>query len=194
MARRARAPRPRSGARWCVRRRPPAGLAITAATAWLTGRPAVDGVRTIERRFEGEALGRASPWLLAYLALVPLGDVAGAPWNRLTILRDLEAAVGFAVLGYALSEAWGRREWRYRHSAWRVALVAAGVAAASALIAGAGTSAHDWSALAAGAQVASAGLGGWIYHLQRAHVRALVDARRRLRPSSVHVQLTARAV
>lgn len=170
-----------------------AGVATTAVAAWLVGRPGVHGVRAIERRFEGEALGRAAPWLVAYLALVPLGTARGTAWNRLTILRDLEATVGFAVLGYALAEAWGRREWRYRYTAWRVALVAAGILVASAVIANDGVlfSAHARSALGAGAHVASASFGGWIYHLQRAHVRALLDARRRVRSSNV--PLPARA-
>jgi VanZ family protein len=155
-----------------------AGVVVAATTAWFVGRGGTAGVRAIERRFESEAIGRAAPWLAAYLALVPLGDPAEAAWGRLTILRDLERVAGFTVLGYLLAEAWGRREWRYRHSAWRVALVGAAAA-------GVATAVGAWGAgsgVAVGAGVltraVAAAYGGWIYHLQRGHVRALVAARR----------------
>ncbi len=157
-----------------------AGAAATAGCVWLVGRRGTGGVRAIERRFESEALGRAAPWLAAYLALVPLGDPAPADWNRLTILRDLEHVAGFTVLGYLLAEAWGRREWRYRHSVWRVTLVGAGTAAA-AVAAGswdAGLPTGVAAAVGVAARAVAAAYGGWIYHLQRGHVRALVAARR----------------
>jgi glycopeptide antibiotics resistance protein len=156
------------------------GVAFAVAGAWLVGRPAVPGVRAIERRFEGEALGRAAPWLAAYLLLAPLGDTGPASLSKLGILRDLEGVAGLTVLGYVLAEAWGRREWRYRHAVARVGAVALAVAAVLAgLRAGAGgTLGAPW-ATAAGVAVHALGAcyGGWIYHLQRAHVRALVAAR-----------------
>lgn len=158
-------------------------LGVAAATlgAWLVGRPGVPGVRAIERRFEGEALSRAAPWLAAYLLLMPLGDTASAELTCVGILRDLEGVAAFTVLGYVLAEAWGRREWRYRSSLWHVGLAAGAVAAMLAVVrvAMGGSAAAVWTT-AAGVAVhaVSAGYGGWIYHLQRAHVRALVAGRR----------------
>jgi hypothetical protein len=107
-----------------------AAMALAATTAWV-----VAGVEAfvVERRFEREAIGRAAPWLAAYLLLLPLGNPAtalpaGAEPPPLLILRRVEWGVGFVVLGYLLAEAWGRRELRFRAVGWRVALVAAGVA------------------------------------------------------------------
>jgi VanZ family protein len=152
------------------------GAVIAAAAAWCVGRDAVPNVRAVERRFEGEAVGRAVPWLACYLALVPLGDPAGGTWDRAAVLRDLEHGAGFTVLGYLLAEAWGRREWRYRQAVWRVAFTAAAAAGVSALLA-----AWVGGAVVPGAGIvlraAAATYGGWIYHLQRAHVRALVAGR-----------------
>lgn len=154
-----------------------AGIAVAASAAWLVGHRAVAGVRDIERRFESEALGRAAPWFGAYLTLVALGDRSAVSWGRVAILRDLEQLAGFTVLGYLLAEAWGRREWRYRHSAWRVGAAAAVVALGTSALAG--TGGQGWALVAVvAARAAAAAYGGWIYHLQRAHVRALVAARR----------------
>jgi hypothetical protein len=169
-----------------------AGVAVAAGAAWLLGRGATTGVRGIERRFETEALARGAPWLAAYLALVFLGDAAES-WGKAAILRTLEHVAGFTVLGYLLAEAWGRREWRYRRSAWRIAAAGSGTAAALAVAAWA---AGQPGAGAAGVAVRAlaAAYGGWIYHLQRAHVRALVAARRpvRARAAAAAAPATAR--
>lgn len=170
------------------------GTALAALTAWELGRQTPQALG-IERRFEAEALLRAAPFLVGYLLLIPLGDPAAGvdTWTRLGILRHLETVAAFTVAGYLLAEAWGRRQLRYRHTAWRVALVA-GVAA----LAVAGVRA--WSAHtrpSAGAVVTlavAAAYGGWIYHLQRAHVQALVDARRAAAaPAPAHGRRRARA-
>lgn len=153
------------------------GAALAAGVTFAVGRQAVVGVRDIDRRFEGEALARATPWLAAYALLLPFGDAGAPTWGRLVILRDLEYAVAFTALGYVLSEGWGRREWRYRRTAWVVAGVAATGAAVLEAAAGALGELH-WTARAGAALVACACWGGWLYHLQRAHVRALVEARR----------------
>ena len=153
-----------------------AGAAIAAAAAWCVGRDAALNVRAVERRFEGEAIGRAAPWLACYLSLVSLGDPGGEAWGRASVLRDLEHGAGFTVLGYLLAEAWGRRELRYRHAVWRVALTAVAAAGVSALLAaGAGGTVVPGAGVLL--RAAAATYGGWIYHLQRAHVRALVAAR-----------------
>jgi hypothetical protein len=155
-----------------------AGVVAAAGAAWAVGRGARTGVRAVERRFEGEALARGAPWLAAYLLLLPLGDTAG-PFGRLSILRDLEEATAFATLGYVLAEASGRREWRAREAAWRVALAAAalsGAVLAARAVMGAGGGAAS-PALAVAVRTGVAVYGAALYHLQRAHVRALVAAR-----------------
>jgi hypothetical protein len=136
-------------------------------------------VRGIERRFESEALGRAAPWLAAYLALVVVGDAAPVPWSRLSISGTSSTPPASRCSGYLLGEAWGRREWRYRRAGWRVAGVAGVIAGALGVVAWQAAVA-DTGAAVAGALVrtVAAAYGGWVYHLQRAHVRALVAARR----------------
>lgn len=153
------------------------GLALAAIAAAAVSTRAIGSSRD-ERRFEGEAIGRAAPFLALYLALFAFGQDAGGP--GLTdgdILRSLEGLCGFAVLGYLLGEAWGRRELRYRHSVWRVAAAAGVAALAQALLAHGDEAAAGPALVEIAARAVCAAYGGWIYHLQRAHVRALVDAR-----------------
>lgn len=154
------------------------GLVAAALTAAVVSTPLVGSQRD-ERRFEAEAIGRAAPFLALALALYPFGqEAAGPDLTDGSIIRVLEGLCGFAVLGYLLAEAWGRRELRYRHSVRRVALAAGGAALVQALLAQ-GSDADAGAALVeVGARALCAAYGGWIYHLQRAHVRALVEARR----------------
>jgi len=152
------------------------GLAAAALAAAVVSTPVVSSRRD-ERRFESEAIGRAAPFLALFLALYPFGhDSAGPDLSQGDIIRTLEGLCGFAVLGYLLAEGWGRRELRYRHSVRRVVLAAGTAAVAQALLA------HGADAATAlvevGARALCAAYGGWIYHLQRAHVRAVVEARR----------------
>ena len=153
------------------------GLAAATIAAAVVSTRLVGSWRD-ERRFEGEAIGRAAPFLALYLALFAFGQDGGGP--GLTdgdILRSLEGLCGFAVLGYLLGEAWGRRELRYRHSVWRVTSAAAATALAQSLLAH-GSDVDGVPALVeVAARALCAAYGGWIYHLQRAHVRALIDAR-----------------
>jgi glycopeptide antibiotics resistance protein len=154
-----------------------AGAATAALAAWAFGR-AGDTAAPSNRRFESEALRRSVPWLAAYLVLVPLTEPPTPPASlgKLDVLHAVESLAAFTVLGYVLAEAWGRRELRYRYMAWRVALVAAAAALAGealrrmALPAAVGLPSVLMHVLAAA-------YGGWIYHLQRAHVRALVAPR-----------------
>jgi hypothetical protein len=155
-----------------------AGAALAALVAWDLGRRALNE-RALGRRFEAEALAMAAPFLAGYLLLLPLGDPhAGLDLlTRLGILRQVETLAAFTVAGYLLAEAWSRRELRYRHTAWRVGGAAL---LATAALAGARAD-HGGSAAPAAllaAQVVAAAYGGWLFHLQRAHVRALVEARR----------------
>ncbi len=154
------------------------GLAAAALVAALVSLP-LPGTRADERRFEAEAIARAAPFLALALALYPFGQVAAAePLSQAGIIRALEGFCGFAVLGYLLAEAWGRRELRYRYSAGRVAAAAGAVAVAQALLANGGAADGAAALAEIAARVLCAGYGGWIYHLQRAHVRAVLDARR----------------
>ncbi|MDF1503010.1 VanZ family protein [Roseisolibacter sp. H3M3-2] len=155
-----------------------AGVALAALAAWDLGRRGTD-VRDLERRFETEALALAAPFLAGYLMLLPFGDPPAhqALLSRLGILRQVETLAAFTLGGFLLAEGWSRRELRYRHTAWRVALAAAvaavTLAAARVEYRGAAT-----TLAAAAAQVVAAAYGGWVFHLQRAHERALVEARR----------------
>jgi len=164
-----------------------AGTVTAAVVAWAHGR-APDGAIPINRRFELAALGRAVPWLVAYLLLMPLTEPVRRPrvMSQLDLLHAVESLAAFTVLGYVLAEAWGRLELRYRYTAWRVGLVAVvGAALSEALrrMAFPPIAAAPWIA----AHVVSAAYGGWMYHLQRAHVRALVAGRNvRGQPVQVH--------
>jgi hypothetical protein len=154
------------------------GALIAAIAAWAHGRTD-EGVSPINRRFELQTLGRAVSWLAAYLALVPLTDPPAAPAfiGAIDVLRRVESIAGLTIFGYVLAEAWGRHEMRYRVVGWRV-LVVALLAAASAEVlrrVAVPTLPSVPSLLAHGL---AAAYGGWIYHLQRAHVRALIVARR----------------
>ena len=170
------------------------GTAAAGLAAWRYG-VARDGLVAVNRRFELQTLGRAAPWLAAYLALVPLTEPI-TPSGRiemLDVLRAVESLAGFTVLGYVLAEAWGRLELRYRSTAWRVGLVAVGAVMVTELLRHA--AAPD-SAGGLALHVLAAGYGGWIYHLQRAHVRALVAARyaagaARVAPGPARVRLSA---
>ncbi len=155
-----------------------AGGALAGGVAWDLGRRGPDA-RPAERRFEAEALLRAAPFFAGYLVLLPLGDPPqGADvWTRLGILRQVEVLAAFTVGGYLLAEAMGRRRLRYRHTAWRVGL-AAGTAAGVLAMLRVDRGAVPASLLALATHVVAAAYGGWLYHLQRAHVLALIDARR----------------
>lgn len=155
-----------------------AGVIVTAAATWAYGR-GDHTVVSINRRFELDTLGRASPWLIGYLALVPLTDpvARSLAYGKLDVVRQVEAMAGFAIFGYVLAEAWGRFELRYRFVAWRVVFVGALGAASAEIMRRMALPPLD-ALPTIGAQVFAAAYGGWIYHLQRAHVRALVLGRR----------------
>lgn len=134
------------------------------------------GTTSDDRRFEGEAIGRAAPFLALCLALFPFGqDAAVSGLSDADIIRVLEGLCGFAVVGYLLAEAWGRRELRYRYAARRVAYAATAAALAQAVLASGSADISLRTLVEVAARVLCASYGGWIYHLQRAHVRVLVE-------------------
>jgi glycopeptide antibiotics resistance protein len=154
-----------------------AGAVTAALAAWAYGKPG-DHAAPSNRRFETEALSRSVPWLAAYLLLVPLTEPLTRParLGKLDVLHAVESLAAFTVLGYVLAEAWGRLELRYRYTAWRVGLVAAAAAVASeGLRRMAPPTLGGVPSVAL--HVLAAAYGGWMYHLQRAHVRALVASR-----------------
>lgn len=130
-----------------------------------------------ERRFEGRALRAALPFYATYLiAIASLArSTAGlAGLGRVDILRTLELAVAFTVLGYLLAEWRGRLE----ESKWEVCCAvitrAAPLATAVAslrFLPDSPTTAAIWLVATVGSSLYGAGL----YHLQRAHIRALIS-------------------
>jgi VanZ family protein len=158
----------------------PLTLAV-ATTAWLratrTERAARSPAARADRRFELVALRAAAPFYGAYLMLLPLTMDAGVgPLDGLTrvmILRTVESLTAFVVLGFVLAEALGRGERPYREDARLVALWSLAAALLSAVLRAGGVPTPSATVGVAVALCAST-YGGWLYHLQRAHVRHLV--------------------
>jgi glycopeptide antibiotics resistance protein len=186
-------------------RAPWAVLALAALAAAVVLRHAARPAGT-ERRFELPALRTALPFYATYLvacALAPLTEPGGAlgvgdpgavggRLDSIEILRLLNAAAAFTLLGYMLAELRGRMEVPFRETARRVLLWAVPVAAATRLVGDValGLRADDWApgatALWLTLTIGGALYGGWLYHLQRAQVRALVAPPDPAPPSGVH--------
>jgi VanZ family protein len=158
-----------------------AGAPILGALCWWLGaRAPRDG--SSNRRFELSLLRSALPLYACYLALIvaaPLVADRGA-WqfrlgfpemasDRFEILRLLELAAAFTLVGYIAAEIRGRTVMRYGDALRRLAAWGAGLALAVEVIRG-----YDpgfGASLARGTLLALAAVyGGWLYHLQRAHV------------------------
>jgi len=151
-------------------------------------------VHGLDRRFEGDALRAASPFLAAYfLGVAALPVIGGVgPWHMsfgLTgahgeladqIVALLEPITSFAMLGYVLAEWRGRRELPFRAIGLRVAGECLGVALlleASRAVqpeAGASLSTLVLSTIAGV-------VGARIYHQQRERVRSVLIHRREKR-------------
>lgn len=129
-----------------------------------------------ERRFEGRALRAALPFYAIYL--IAIASFARSPagpagLGRVEILRILELVVAFTVLGYLLAEWRGRLE----ESRWQVCrAVIARTAPLASAVAGlrflpdSPATAAIWLIATVGSSLYGAGL----YHLQRAHILALI--------------------
>ena len=154
------------------------GTLFVAAFAWQRAAAsphATDG----ERRFEAATLRRAAPFLAAYLALLPLTAVdAAGPAGHAYILGLVESVAAFTVLGYAVAESFGRRELSPVRGGALVAAAALAVVVGQALLHGAGALAVGDAAVAAIVGTLAALYGAWLYGLQRAQVRALVEGAR----------------
>jgi len=145
------------------------------------------------RRFEAATLRVVLPLLFAYLALSSLTPLSGlastwrGTWALLpddaglgvaVIFRALEHLAGFTLIGYAIAEYHGRSRTRLR-SALPVVLGWAGASSALLELARGWHASYGASATMFALTLVGAGLGGWIYALQLAHVRAVIGARPR---------------
>lgn len=175
-------------------------LAAAALVAVVAAAAAQEAARPddapAERRFEARALRRAAPAFAAYLlamVLAPLASASGAWTGWLGFagrsaslgvaeqLHLLESVAALTVLGYLLAEARSRRELPFGSLAPRLAAECALAAAAIEGVRGfhpawGASLAQLWLLVGAGL------LGGWIFHLQRDHVRALAASARRPAP------------
>jgi glycopeptide antibiotics resistance protein len=142
-------------------------------TRGVAGNPEVE-----DRRFEGHALRAALPFYAAYLlaaAWLVRASVGPETIDRLEILRTLELAAVFTVLGYLLAEWRGRIDEPARQVAAAVIVRAtplAMVVAALRFLPVSPVSALIWLSATIVASLYGAGL----YHLQRAHILALIAA------------------
>jgi len=134
------------------------------------------------RRFEVPLLKTAAPVYAAYVALIVFLPVVGnvGPWRlalgfpeatsqQVEILRVLEIAAAFTLVGYMIAEFRGRSVIHYRQAVPR--LVGWGLALTFAVEAIRGYDGAQGASVARGVlTVAAAMYGGWLYYLQRAHV------------------------
>jgi VanZ family protein len=165
------------------------GAAAVGGLAWVLGwRPVHASLSN--RRFEVPLLAKAAPLYAIYLLMIvamPLGGGFG-DWSfrvgfpeftsdQAEILRLLEAVAAFTLLGYMLAEFRGRSQMGFREAV--PGLVGWSVALALATEALRGYHPVHGASASRGMLLAGAVLyGGWLYHLQRAHVVRLLAANR----------------
>jgi hypothetical protein len=113
-----------------------------------------------------------SPTWRATWALLPTG--AGLSVD--VIFRALEHVAGFTLLGYAIAEYHGRSRAQLR-SALPILLGWAAASSAALEVLRGWHPSYGASATMFVLTLIGAGLGGWIYALQLAHVRAIIGAR-----------------
>ena len=171
-----------------------AAASLTVGTAWLRS-IATARVRAeyVNKRFELPTLRLVLPLFAAYLALSSLWplDDASFIWRRAfalvpsgTMLNDhlifvmLEHIAAFTLVGYVIAEFHGRDRLHFREIAPRVIRWGGGV---SLLL----EATRGWhpnygaSLLMLVFTIAASTFGGWLYLLQRDHVKALVARRNR---------------
>ncbi len=160
------------------------GVALVGGLAALVSAPP-----GADRRYEVATLIRIAPAYTLYLVLLVIGPsrpVLG-PWrgslglpagsegaSPATALGLVEHSAAFALVGYLLAEARGRWEDPYRHAMPRLVGLAGVVALALEALAGL-VEGPGGSGLRALLAAGTAGLGGAIYHVQRAEVHRLRD-------------------
>jgi glycopeptide antibiotics resistance protein len=163
-------------------------FAAIGMLACVSGAMLPSWLRQTERRFEAPTLRVVLPLLFVFLvvtSLVPLemwrgkwtGMIplfpSGQSASNTTIFRALEHIAAFTVLAYAIAEYGGR----VRDELRRIVPIVLSLAAVSS---GLLEVARGWHPLYGASAsmfiltVAGAGIGGWLYVLQLAHVRALI--------------------
>lgn len=163
-------------------------VVVALSTAWLQSRRSAQLYKVERnRRFELPTLRVALPLYAAYLALASLWPLDGAdllwraglhffPAGRmpvdLDVYRALEYIAAFTLVGYVIAEVHGRADRPYADMVHQVALWGGGLALLLEIARGLhpmyGASVLLW-VLASTASV----FGGWMYYLQRDHIRAL---------------------
>jgi VanZ family protein len=157
-----------------------------ALSCWVLGARRVrDG--TSNRRFEVPLLKIAAPVYAIHLALITLLPLVGrvGAWHiafgfpqstshQVEILRVLEIAAAFTLVGYMIAEFRGRTVEHYRQALPRLVLWS--VSLVIIVEAVRGYDAVQGASVARGLlTVAGALYGGWLYYLQRAHVVRLLS-------------------
>ncbi|MEP6618907.1 MAG: VanZ family protein [bacterium] len=159
------------------------GASFAASIAWCFGTLFIRPPRSANRRFEGTALRRAAPFFIGYLVLASIATTAASSRvSKVQLISQVESYAAFTVFGFLLAEGWGRLELRYR---WVVAYVGT-VSLATAYVlrmVGQPSPFTVWVAVSLVTHAIAGAYGGWIYHLQRAHVRSLVAAQRAATPA-----------
>ena len=166
-------------------------VAVSIGIAWLrslaTGRLRE---RHASRRFEIPTLRLVMPLFAAYLALSSLWplDAADVTWHGMIALIPaldasqtdifvaLEHVAAFTLVGYVVAEYHGRDLDHFRQIAACVACWGGGLSVLLELARGFHPAYHA-SALMVLFTTSAAVLGGWLYQLQRDHVRALLARR-----------------
>jgi glycopeptide antibiotics resistance protein len=163
------------------------GGVVAALLAWHRGTVGYPG-EVDERRYEVPVLRSATPAYVAYLMLLGASPLLGgtaawrmelgfpgeaAVWTKVQILRLLELVAAFTLLGYMIAEFRGRVVERYGRAVPRLA---AWTGAAGAMIEGLhGFASGHGASLVRWLLLGVAGLyGGWLYYLQRSHIRHLL--------------------
>jgi hypothetical protein len=185
-----------------------AGATLTVGIALLRSIATTrDRAADAYRRFELPTLRMVMPLFAAYLALSSLWpfDAVTPTWHWLIALapakveltqpvvyRLLEHVAAFTLAGYVIAEFHGRDARDLREAAPRVAVWAGGISLLLELVRGwypdVGASVLLWMFT-----VVAALFGGWLYLLQRDHVKALVDRRRLLASLAAAEPVVSRA-
>lgn len=171
-----------------------AAASLTVGTAWLRSiATARFRAEYVNKRFELPTLRLVLPLFAAYLALSSLWplDAATFTWrgtlallphgtslNNHLIYVMLEHIAAFTLVGYVIAEFYGRDRQRFREIAPRVVGWGGGVS----LLLEATRGWHpDYGASLTmlAFTIAASTFGGWLYLLQRDHVKALVARRNR---------------
>ncbi|MBK6488866.1 MAG: VanZ family protein [Gemmatimonadetes bacterium] len=166
------------------------GTLLVGGLAWWQGSRAFTLLPS-NRRFEVPLLTSAAPAYAAYLILLTLAPLlqgvdawqigvtfpgVATEWTKTEILRFLEQVAAFTLLGYMTAEFRGRSVPAYRLALPRLVLMSA-----AATLMGEGIrgfhEGHGASIARGCVLLAAAMYGGWLYYLQRSHVKELLSTR-----------------